>query len=117
MIASLTNLCSPLVARAGGAALLALIFADCAQTFPSRPAIVSLRSPVGEVAIVNLARRFVLIDIGRAASLPPIGAELSAKNPDGEESARLRVTPEQRPPFITADIVSGTPERGDRVFP
>ncbi len=139
MIASLTNLRSPALLRpvvqvfnlrSRGSqvgnlrhlllvcfvALLAVAFPGCAHKRPPRPAFPPVPSSIGEVAIVNLAQRFVLIDIGRAKSLPPAGAELTAKNMNGQESARLRVTPERKPPFITADIVSGTPGREDKVY-
>ncbi len=96
--------------------LFPLAAAGCAQKIRAKPEIATLPAAVGEIAIVNLAQRFVLIDVQRARLLPAIGAELKAEDATGMESARLKVTPERRHPFITADIVSGTPARGEKVY-
>ena len=71
---------------------------------------------VGTVAIVNERGGFVLIDTASALSLPGVGTSLISRNGEGEESARLKTTPEHKRPFITADIVSGKPVAGDRVY-
>ncbi len=93
------------------------VSSGCTHAQLARRAFAPVPSSIGEVAIANLVQGFVLIDIGRTKSSPPPDAELRAENSNGQASARLRVTPERKPPFITADIVSGSPARGDRVYP
>ena len=67
---------------------------------------------IGSITLVNEDLRFVLID---SALAPEQGAKLKALSADLTETAVLRTSPEKKPPFIIADIVSGTPHAGDRV--
>jgi hypothetical protein len=71
---------------------------------------------VGEISVLNRDAHFVLVDVSPTMSPPPPASELTARNAEGVESARLKVTPENKRPFIAADIVSGSPKRGDRVY-
>jgi hypothetical protein len=69
---------------------------------------------VGHIAMINEESHFVLIvcDAWRA---PAEGTALKAiKN--GAETAILNVSTERRGAYVTADIVTGTPGRGDEVF-
>ncbi|MDB6172233.1 MAG: hypothetical protein JWL59_1544 [Chthoniobacteraceae bacterium] len=67
----------------------------------------------GTIALVNEESRFVLIEAGYNTA-PADGTLL--KSFRGEtESADLSVSPERRRPFVIADIVRGTPQKGDRV--
>ena len=69
---------------------------------------------VGTITLVNEAERFVLIDTGVGA-LPPIGTAL--KSFSGETSSGVvAVGNVTRRPFVVADIVQGTPKKGDGVF-
>lgn len=69
---------------------------------------------VGTIVSVNLDRHFVLIDTG--SSYPaPVGTALKSLS-DGSETGVLAVSPEVKPPFMIADIVSGNPQKGDQVF-
>ncbi len=70
---------------------------------------------VGKIALVDETRRFVLIDLESNLYIPRPGLALRATNAAGE-TAHLRTTPEQKRPFITADIVDGRPAVGDLVF-
>ena len=70
---------------------------------------------VGEVAVVDEEKQFVLIDLESNLYVPPPGTEMRATNASGE-TARLKASPEQKRPFIAADIVSGEPAVGDRVI-
>jgi hypothetical protein len=70
---------------------------------------------VGEIALVDLKRRFVLIDLQSNLYIPPPGATLRSKSASGK-IARLRVGPEQKRPFVAADIIDGEPETGDLVL-
>lgn len=98
------------------AALLWLVFAGsgCAY-FHRKPAPVT-SSPrlVGTVAHVDAQLGFVLVDVGSLYTPAP-GAAMKCFA-DGEETAVLAVSPERKRPFISADIVKGTPHRGDQVF-
>lgn len=68
---------------------------------------------IGAVSVVNADDGFVLID---GWEMPKPGITLKALSQDGQETAVLKACPQQRPPFATADITSGTPRTGDRVF-
>ena len=69
---------------------------------------------VGTVALVSEEPSFVLIDNG---SLPPPAAgTVLAINYQGSAPVEMKVTPIRKPPFVVADIVKGTPKKGDPVF-
>jgi len=69
---------------------------------------------VGTVTLVNVDSGFALIDGGTNPSPSP-GAKLKCKS-GSVESAELRVSEIRRQPFTIADIVSGTPNKGDLVY-
>ena len=92
------------------------LFAGCAarpKAPAPRPAAAS--RVVGEVAVVDEEKHFVLIDLESNLYVPPPGTALRTTNATGE-TARLTASPEQKRPFIAADIVSGNPAVGDRVI-
>lgn len=69
---------------------------------------------VGTIALVNVDERFVLIDNGSEFA-PPSGAAL--KSFSGKtETGVLMAGSVRRRPFVIADIVKGTPQKGDQVF-
>ncbi len=80
-----------------------------AATAPPRPRV------VGEVAVVDEEKRFVLIDLQSNLYVPPPGTELRTTNAAGD-TAHLKASPEQKRPFIAADIVDGEPAVGDEVW-
>ncbi len=69
---------------------------------------------VGEIAVVNEAKRFVLIDLQSNLYVPAPGTALRTTNASGK-TAHLKAAPEQKRPFIAADIVDGEPAVGDQV--
>jgi hypothetical protein len=69
---------------------------------------------VGTIALVNVEGSFVLIDNGRHPS-PPSGAALRSFTA-GAPSGELVATEVRKRPFVIADIRSGSPQKGDRVF-
>jgi hypothetical protein len=69
---------------------------------------------IGVVALVNSEGRFVLIDSGTNPA--PNGDGILKSKTDGVESAELRVSEIRRHPFVIADIVKGTPNKGDLVY-
>ncbi len=80
-----------------------------AATAPPRPRV------VGEVAVVDEEKRFVLIDLQSYLYVPLPGTALYTTNAAGE-TAHLKASPEQKRPFIAADIVDGDPAAGDEVW-
>ena len=69
---------------------------------------------VGEIAVVDEEKHFVLIDLESNLYVPAPGTKLSARNAAGEV-AHLQASSEQKRPFIAADIVDGEPAVGDEV--
>jgi len=69
---------------------------------------------MGTIAMVNEESSFVLVDSGSLPS-PPVGAILKVRSADASPVA-LRVTQVRKPPFFVADIVKGTPKKGDQVY-
>lgn len=92
-----------------------LLLAGCAWFYPRGSKAVQAPHPtlIGTVASVNEDYHFVLID---TYYNPRSGTALKALSPDGTETGVLTVSPEKRPPFIIANIVHGSPQRGDQVF-
>lgn len=100
----------------GLASLLLLAAAGCSTTSvkEAKPAIAA-PVYVGSISVVNTESHFVLIDLSGTAPPLETGTDLTAISAAGV-AARLKVTPEKKRPFVTADIVSGTPKRGERVY-
>lgn len=82
-----------------------------AATRPPQSAPVLL---VGTIALVNSDSGFVLIDQGQQAA-PTSGALLKTYSGPAE-SAVLVASDVRKRPFIIADIKSGSPQKGDRVY-
>ena len=89
----------------------------CAPTVPLKPAPGAVTQPhvVGEIAVVDEEKRFVLIDLESNLYVPLPGTELRSRNAAGA-IAHLKASPEQKRPFIAADIVDGDPAVGDQVL-
>jgi hypothetical protein len=69
---------------------------------------------IGVIKMVNKEDRFVLID---AITFQAADAgDLLVCIKDQKETANLRMSTLKNPPFLIADIASGTPSPGDRVF-
>ena len=69
---------------------------------------------IGTVEMVNPEAGFVIVHILPNSLVTP-GMELTTIGNNGQ-SARLKVSPERKTIFITADIVSGEPAKGDTVL-
>lgn len=69
---------------------------------------------IGTVKMVNLDDKFVLIDA--LVYTPGAPGEPLICIANQRESASLHISPLRKPPFLIADIVSGTPSVGDRVY-
>ena len=70
--------------------------------------------PVGTILLVNAEAGFVLID-AHGWSLPDAGTALKCMR-DGADSDILAVGGERQGSHVVADIVTGTPKKGDQVF-
>jgi hypothetical protein len=69
---------------------------------------------VGKVSLINTEDEFVLIEM-QTPRIPAPGMLLTAR--DGQmKTARLKVSNEERRPFIIADIQEGLPGQEDQVF-
>jgi hypothetical protein len=98
-------------------ALLSL--GGCARQTPAKPtgvagAAVPEPRVVGEVAVVDQEEKFVLVDLDSHLYVPAPGTALRATNAKGE-IAHLKTSPEQKRPFVAADIIDGDPTVGDEV--
>lgn len=69
---------------------------------------------VGTISLVDADSTYVLIDSGSLPG-PSVNVVAEGRAADGT-STQLRVTAVRRRPFAIADIVSGTPHVGDKVF-
>ena len=82
----------------------------------SKVAAVQAEAPrrIGTITLVNENDRFVLIDTGMSGA-PALGTAL--KSFTGETaSGVVAVGNVNRRPFVVADIVQGSPKKGDGVF-
>lgn len=69
---------------------------------------------IGVVQTVNTVDRFVLIDATTFQGAE--AGDLLVCIRDQKETANLRMSTLKNPPFLIADIASGTPSPGDRVL-
>jgi hypothetical protein len=69
---------------------------------------------VGTILIVNTEGNFVLIDSGGWAP-PPQGTALKCFR-DGAETGVIAVGSERQGTHVVADVVTGSPRKGDRVM-
>ena len=83
---------------------------DTAEAKPEAPR----PTTIGIIEAVNPDAKFVIVHLN-ANSLVPVGTELTSLDAAGQ-SAKLKVTPERKSIFISADIISGTPQKGDSVI-
>jgi hypothetical protein len=70
---------------------------------------------IGSVSLIHPDYNFVLIQTRKGFSLPD-GTVLKCYSPMDMESAKLKTTPARQGNYITADITSGAPKKGDRVL-
>ena len=70
--------------------------------------------PIGSVHLVHEEAKFLLIRSSRTTSVAP-EAELLTYDAGGRPTGKLKLSPERKSGFLTADIVEGRPQTGDRV--
>ncbi len=97
---------------------LCSVFSSCGLMKPKAKNDESPERPesnlIGVVEMVNPEQRFVLIRTESRMSVA-VGQEVTAVDAQGTES-KLKVTPEKKPHYLTADIVEGDPKTGSLVM-
>ena len=68
---------------------------------------------IGVIELVNPEQNYVLINCEQRVDIPP-GTEIISQGAHGTD-AKLRVTPERKGNYITADITEGMPQLSDLV--
>lgn len=97
---------------------LAPFLSSCATSRKEQTVEAPLKKPevyrlVGVISTVNREHGFVLI---HSNDLRPAGSSLmTLPSQEGVPQAHLRVSREQRPPFLIADIMEGIPSPGESV--
>ncbi len=86
------------------------------KIFPkkSKPPVAVPPQLLGQIRQVNLENQFVLIDASISNAAEPGDALVSIA--DQKETAILRLSSLRSSTFLIADIASGTPSVGDRVY-
>lgn len=87
---------------------------EAAEPAPVSGAAAPMTLPVGSVHLVDPTGGFVLIRSSRSLALEP-GTTLNLLGDGGEPIGQVTVSPARKGPFLTADIISGTPQVGQRV--
>jgi hypothetical protein len=78
------------------------------QTQASRPQ----AQQIGTISLIHPDYGFVLIQTRKGFYLPD-GTELTCYSPAGTPTGKLKSTAARQGNFITADIISGSPKKGD----
>ena len=79
-----------------------------------KPPVATTPQWAGSIRMVNTAENFVLIESGAMAAIVPGETYFSVGS--GSETASLRMTSLKNPPFLIADIISGNPSPGEKVY-
>jgi len=90
--------------------------AKLASVFPKKKNPPAANPPqwAGTIRMVNAAEKFVLIESNTLSAIVP--GETYTVIGGRAETASLRMTALREPPFLIADIVSGSPSEGDKIY-
>lgn len=97
--------------------LIAGIGSFFSQLLPRKSPPAPVASPVnwaGEIRMVNIAENFVLVESNSPVATIPGEKYLVIQN--GIETGAVRMSSLRNPPFLIADIVSGDPSPGDKIY-
>jgi hypothetical protein len=108
------GLCIVLASGSTGCTLLARAFESRKKKDDTRVERATVPERVGEIVLLNEDAKFVLVDLD-AGHPPDAGTALKVMR-RGVEVGVLALGDVRRRPFIVADIVSGTPQKGDVVY-
>jgi hypothetical protein len=77
---------------------------------------IPVKSPasLGEIQTVNLSQKFVVVQFKKEDSIPPVGSKLGVYRSDTFIGS-IELTQPIKPPYASADIVSGKIQSGDNV--
>jgi len=95
-------------------------FQQCLAKIPNlfpkkqKPPAALLPQWTGVIRMVNSAEHFVLIEASAISTAVPGETYLSVAK--GLETASLRMTALKNPPFLIADILSGSPSPGEKIY-
>lgn len=86
------------------------------KLFPKKPKTPTATPPqwVGVIRMVNTEENFVLVESGTMTSAIPGETYLAVGK--GAETASLRMTALKNPPFLIADILTGSPSAGEKIY-
>tara|TARA_R110002096_G_scaffold119495_10_gene258978 strand:- start:1397 stop:1855 length:459 start_codon:yes stop_codon:yes gene_type:complete len=85
------------------------------DTEPSSQGATSRKIPIGSIHMVDPDGKFVLIQSSRHFAIES-GVGIASVSESGLETAFLKVSEARKGQFLTADIVSGAPQVGDRAI-
>lgn len=107
---------APQPAAAKGPNLLQQALAKVTGLFPKKSQAPAALPPqwTGTIRMVNLPERFVLIESAAVGTAIPGETYLAISK--GTETASLRMTSLKNPPFLIADILTGSPSTGERIY-
>jgi len=99
-----------------GFSLLSQCLGKLSRLIPkkSRPPVASTPAWAGTIRMVNAGEKFVLIESHTPALITPGETYLAISS--GKETASLRMTSLKNSPFLIADILSGNPSQGEKIY-
>lgn len=107
----LRHLCLPLLLGLSSCSYFANKFASSKKSAEDKR--VGEAKVIGVIELVNPEQKYVLINCEHRVDIPA-GTEIISQGINGTD-AKLRVTPERKGNYITADITQGTPQLRDLV--
>jgi hypothetical protein len=108
----LRHLCLPLLLGLSSCTYFANKFASSKKSSEDKR--VGEAKVIGVIELVNPEQNYVLINCEHRVDIPA-GTEIISQGTNGTD-AKLRVTPERKGNYITADITQGTPQLRDLVL-
>ncbi|MCF7785698.1 MAG: hypothetical protein K9N47_06225 [Prosthecobacter sp.] len=110
----LRHLCLPLLLGLSSCTYIENKLGGLAPKKSSKDKRVGEAKVIGVIELVNPEQNYVLINCERRVDIPA-GSEIISQGVNGTD-AKLRVTPERKGNYITADITQGTPQVRDLVL-
>jgi len=93
---------------------LFFLLGACANKPGAKPPAAMRVDWAGTIRLVNTAENFVLVESESPTAV--IAGEKYLSVHDGRETGALRITDLRAHPFLIADIVSGNPSTGDKIY-
>ncbi|MFZ4598012.1 MAG: hypothetical protein ACOYNN_05145 [Terrimicrobiaceae bacterium] len=80
----------------------------------SKPPVALPPQWAGTIRMVNAGENFILIETNALAEIVP--GEVYTAVANGAETATVRMTALRNPPFLIADILTGSPSEGEKIY-